>query len=128
MVKLLRFTMEAGYVTDAFTTVHNPYRKNIFPDGQGALPTVLLESLIYSRPGVIELLPALPEGSFRHGCLKGMASRSFAEITEFTWDLDAGHYRLSLRSLADQELLLRAPGFEERKICLAAGEEAAVEW
>ena len=126
--KLLRFTMEAGYVTDAFTTVHNPYRKNIFPDGQGALPTVLLESLIYSRPGVIELLPALPEGSFRHGCLKGMASRSFAEITEFTWDLDTGHYRLSLRSFTDQELLLRAPGFEERKICLAAGEEAAVEW
>lgn len=106
VARLLYYTLESGYVTDAFTTVHNPYRKNLFPDGQGALPTVLLESLLYSRPGFLEPLPALPAGSFLCGKLTGMASRSFAAIDCLEWDLRKGYIHLIFTPLKDQEITL----------------------
>lgn len=104
--QLLRFTMESGYVTDAFTTTHNPYRENVFPDGQGALPAVLLECLLYSRPGFLEPLPALPRGSFRRGELRGMAARTFARIDSLAWDLERGTIDLEFTSLKEQEITL----------------------
>lgn len=106
VARLLSYTLESGYVTDAFTTVHNPYRKHAFPDGQGALPTVLLESLLYSRPGFLEVLPALPSGSFHRGKLTGMASRSFAAIDCLEWDLEKGYIHLTFTPLKDQEITL----------------------
>ncbi len=107
MQKMLRFVLECGYVNDNFATVHNPYKRQAFPDGQGALPTVLLECLIYSRPGIIELLPALPQGSFRKGCLRGMSLRTFAEINKFIWDLDNRNMKLEFISLAEQNIKIR---------------------
>jgi hypothetical protein len=105
--KILRFTLESGYVNDNFLTAHNPYKKHYFPDGQGSLPTVLLESLVYSRPGIIELLPALPAGSFQKGCLKGMSARSFAGINRFRWNLDKKEMELEFTSLKDQDISIR---------------------
>lgn len=103
---LLRFFLESGYVNDNFTTAHNPYKKHMMPDGQGALPTVMLESLLYSRPGFIELLPALPGDSFRHGILKGMAMRTFAVLDEMFWDLDTKTIKLKLTSYRNQKITL----------------------
>jgi hypothetical protein len=104
--KMLRFVLESGYVNDGFTTAHNPYLKHIFPDGQGALPTVLLESLCYSRPGFIEPLPALPEGSFSHGKLCGMSLRSFVFLDEMCWDLAKGVITLTITPLQSQKIML----------------------
>ena len=110
--KLLRFTLEAGYINDNFTTAHNPYLHHAFPDGQGALPTVLIESLLYSRPGMMELLPAKPMGSFDRGSLKGVSARTFCRVDAFEWNLPAHTMRLTLTSLKDQEMeLLYRPGF-----------------
>lgn len=105
--KMLLFVLESGYVNDNFTTAHNPYIKHSFPDGQGALPTVLLECLIYSRPGIIELLPARPEGSFRKGCLKGMSLRTYAVLEEFTWNLKERKMKLIFTSLTSQNIIIR---------------------
>ncbi|MFY9296689.1 MAG: glycoside hydrolase N-terminal domain-containing protein [Caldicoprobacterales bacterium] len=104
--KMLRFTLESGYVNDNFTTAHNPYTKHVFPDGQGGLPTILLESLIYSRPGFLELLPALPQECFQKGSLRGMAARTFAHIDEFTWDMDSRQMKLVFTPLKDQDITL----------------------
>jgi hypothetical protein len=103
---LLRFFLESGYVNDNFTTSHNPYKKHIMPDGQGALPTVVLESFLYARPGFIELLPALPEASFPRGTLKGMAMRTFAVLDEMFWDLGKKTISLKLTSLKNQKITL----------------------
>jgi len=51
----LRQLLQQGYVGPTLLTSHNPY-ETPFPDAQGGLPTVMMEMLIYSRPGVIELL------------------------------------------------------------------------
>lgn len=87
---MIRLVLESGYVTDACTTVHNPYYTSPMPDGQGALPTALLESLFYSRPGFMEPLPARPEGSFPKGEIRGISARSFARVDRLSWDLKEG--------------------------------------
>lgn len=143
--QLLRFTLESGYVTDAFTTTHNPYVKNTFPDGQGAIPTVVLESLLYSRPGFMEPLPAISDYSFRQGRMHGMASRTFAIIDNLSWDLNEGHIELTFISLKDQILTIyfrrifetvvlsgtvSKPKYEGRKcnISVLRGERVTISW
>lgn len=100
--ELLRFTLETGYVNENGTTAHNPYVKHYFPDGQGAIPTVALESLIYARPGLIEILPAASCESFREGSLTGMCLRTFAVLEHFAWN-GAGA-ELTIRSLRGQTI------------------------
>ena len=104
--KLVRFALEAGYINDNFTTAHNPYLPHAFPDGQGALPTVLIESLIYSRPGVIEVLPAKPAGSFEKGSLKGVSARTACRADLLEWDLQKKVIELTLTPLKSQEIEL----------------------
>ena len=101
--QMLRLTLEGGYVSDNFTTVHNPYFDWAMPDAQGALPTIVLESLFYSRPGFLEPLPALP-GTLPRGSVRGMKARSFATVDELRWNLEEGWIVLQLTSLVDQEL------------------------
>ena len=102
--EMLRLTLESGYVNDNFTTVHNPYQEHTMPDAQGALPTIIMESIFYSRPGFIEPLPALPKDSFRQGSIKGMLARTFATVDELKWDLDEGKITLKITSKLDQEI------------------------
>ena len=49
-----------GFVRRNLSTAHFPYRGQ-FPDLQGAMPALLLEMCVFSRPGVIEFLPAVPD-------------------------------------------------------------------
>lgn len=142
---LLRFTLESGFVNDNFTTVHNPYHKFVFPDAQGALPTIFMESVFYSRPGFIEVLPALPMDSFPKGSVKGMWARTFAIVDELTWDLDKGIISLCITSRVDQEITACCrlafenfecegasyqPGLAEiyRQVYLTSGETAVLRW
>ncbi len=141
---MIRLVLESGYVTDACTTVHNPYYTSPMPDGQGALPTALLESLFYSRPGFMEPLPARPEGSFPKGEIRGISARSFARVDRLSWDLKESAVRLEITPLKDQEITVccrsgyasvRAEGCRispedgiHAKIQVEAGKAAAVVW
>lgn len=101
---LLRFTLESGYVNENFTTAHNPYVKHYFPDGQGAIPTIIMESLLYSRPGFIEFLPAADTDSFLQGTISGMALRTFGIVEEFAWDAEG--IQMCFRSHKEQNITL----------------------
>ena len=48
----LKQLLEQGYVNPSLTTMHNPYALPS-PDPQGGIPTLIMEMLVYSRPGVI---------------------------------------------------------------------------
>jgi len=98
----LKQILDQGYVNTSLTTMHNPHRLPA-PDAQGALPTLMMEMLVYSRPGVIEVLPALPE-SLPKGSIKGVMCRTEAKVESLTWDLDARTLDLTLRSHKPQDL------------------------
>jgi len=100
----LKQFLEQGYIGPTLRTSHNPYQGPM-PDEQGAIPTLLMEMLVYSRPGVIEVLPALPE-SLTRGSVKGMLARTFARVDEMKWDMTRRTVELTLTSLRPQDITL----------------------
>jgi alpha-L-fucosidase 2 len=100
----LKQLLDQGYVNPALTTMHNPYAIPS-PDPQGALPTLIMEMLVYSRPGVIGLLPAQPD-SLWQGELKGVLCRTQARIDDLAWNLKTRKVDVTISSGVDQTVKL----------------------
>ncbi|MFJ6393294.1 glycosyl hydrolase family 95 catalytic domain-containing protein [Streptomyces sp. NPDC091972] len=86
-------------------TSHNPDLDIYNADAANALPGVLAEALIYSRPGVLEVLPALPDQLAR-GTITGVRTRGRIRVHTFSWDLPARAATLSVTSEVDQTVTL----------------------
>jgi hypothetical protein len=100
----LRQLIEQGYVATTLRCSHDPYAWPM-PDAQGGIPTIMMEMLIYSRPGVIEILPAVPD-SLEKGSIHGMLARTFAKVDTLAWDMSARTADVAITSLKDQEITL----------------------
>lgn len=108
---------------------HNPDLETYNADAAHTLPAVVVEALVDARPGVVELLPALPR-EWRHGQARGLPTRSGVRVEELTWDLEAGSLRAVLSSPADRTVRIRcraATVGEERTVELRAGEPVVLE-
>jgi alpha-L-fucosidase 2 len=118
----LRQLLEQGYVSTALRCSREPYGAPV-PDAQGGIPAIMMEMLAYSRPGVIEVLPALPP-SLVKGSINGMLARTFARIDKLAWDMEARTVDITITSLRKQDITLIARhGIE--KISAPAGVLAA---
>lgn len=102
----LRQLLEQGYVSTALRCSREPYGIPI-PDGQGGIPAIIMEMLLYSRPGVIELLPALPPTLVK-GSINGMLARTFSRINKLSWDMQERTADITITSLKDQDITLIA--------------------
>jgi hypothetical protein len=108
----LRQLIEQGYFAATLRASHDPWAFPM-PDAQGGVPTIMMEMLLYSRPGVIEVLPALPP-SLEKGSIRGMLARTFARIDKLTWDMEARTVELTVTSFRKQDVTLMARhGIEE---------------
>ena len=95
--------LEHGFVRRSLSIAHFPY-KGWFPDLQGAMPAILLEMCVFSAPGRVELLPALP-GWLLRGRLEGVWLYTWAKLEYLEWDEKS--LRAELVSQRDQTLDLR---------------------
>ncbi|WP_407704322.1 glycosyl hydrolase family 95 catalytic domain-containing protein [Streptomyces spongiae] len=86
-------------------TSHNPDLEIYNADAAHSLPTVVAEMLLDSRPGVVELLPALP-AEWRSGSLHGIATRAGVRVDELTWDVEQGLARVVLTSTREREVVV----------------------
>jgi len=68
----------------------------------------LLEMIVYSTPGILRLLHALPK-SWPKGRLEGALCRGGVGV-DISWDARARHANLALRSRTPQTVDLRLPG------------------
>lgn len=102
----LRQLIEQGYLSTSFRCSREPYGMPI-PDAQGGIPSIMMEMLAYSRPGVIEVLPALPP-SLKKGSFNGMLARTFARIDKLAWDMEARTVDLTITSVRKQDITLIA--------------------
>ena len=102
----LRQLMEQGYISTALRCSREPYGTPV-PDAHGGIPAIIMEMLLYSRPGVIEVLPALPP-SLVKGPINGMLARTFARIDKLAWDMEARTVDLTITSLRKQDITLIA--------------------
>ncbi len=108
----LRQLMEQGQVSTALRCSRETYGVPV-PDAQGGIPAIMMEMIAYSRPGVIELLPALP-ASLIKGSINGMLARSFARIDKLSWDMEARTVDVTITSVKKQDITLIARhGIEE---------------
>jgi hypothetical protein len=102
----LRQLIEQGYVATTLRCSHDPWAFPM-PDAQGGIPTIMMEMLLYSRPGVIEVLPALPETLVK-GSINGMLARTFARIDELAWNMGTRTVELTVTSFRKQHITLIA--------------------
>ncbi len=102
----LRQLVEEGYVGPTLRCSHDPYA-GAMPDAQGGLQRIMIEMLAYSRPGVIEVLPALPP-SLVKGAINGMLLCTFARLDRLAWDMDARAVDLTVTSARQQDVTLIA--------------------
>jgi hypothetical protein len=108
----LRQLIEEGYVGPTLRCSHDPYAFQM-PDAQGGIPTIMMEMLAYSRPGVIEVLPAIPP-SLVKGSMNGTLLRTFARLDKLAWDMEARTVDLTVTSVSKQDVTLIARyGIEE---------------
>jgi hypothetical protein len=108
----LRQLMEQGYISTALRCSREPYGVPI-PDAHGGIPAIMMEMLLYSRPGVIELLPAIP-ASLVKGSVNGMLTFTFVRINKLYWDMESRTVNLTITSLRKQDITLIARyGIEE---------------
>lgn len=109
----LRQLLEQGFVPSNLICPHDPYTSMRIADAQGGIPAIMMEMLAYSRPGVIEVLPALPP-TLVSGSINGMLLRTFARLDKLKWDLDTRTVDLTVTSLKKQDVTLIARyGIEE---------------
>jgi len=102
----LRQLLEQGYFSAALRCSREPYGQPV-PDAHGGIPAIVMEMLAYSRPGVIEVLPALPP-SLVKGSINGMLLRTFARLDKLVWDMHARTADLTITSARKQDVTLLA--------------------
>lgn len=102
----LRQLLEQGYISTSLRCSREPYGIPV-PDAHGGIQAIIYEMLLYSKPGIIEILPALPDSLVR-GSISGMLARSFARIDNLTWDMTQRTIDLTVTSLKEQDITLVA--------------------
>jgi hypothetical protein len=111
-----------GYWRRNFVTNHNV--GDIFnTDLSGGFPALLLRMLVDSRPGQIDLLPALP-ADWPAGRVEGVRARGRIELRSLSWNIR--ETTAVLLSPIDQSILVRGPDGATSKLNLTAGREAKI--
>lgn len=105
--ELLYTIMASNIYFTSLMTDHNTDRGTGVYCTDTSLGTVGIidEMLVYSNTGEIELLPALPK-QWAIGSINGLMTRTNAQITRLSWDLEKGKLTVSIRSRKDQLILL----------------------
>ena len=110
---MLRQLLEQGFVGTTLICPHDPYANMRIADAQGGIPAIMMEMLAYSRPGIVEVLPALPP-SLMKGSINGMLLRTFGKLDKLSWNMDARTVDLTVTSVKKQNVTLIARyGIEE---------------
>ncbi|WP_219463958.1 glycosyl hydrolase family 95 catalytic domain-containing protein [Nonomuraea rhizosphaerae] len=115
----------ANMLFRSLMTAHNPDLEIYNADAAHTLPGLVIELLVDSRPGTVELLPALPD-LLPAGTVRGVACRGRVTVEELTWSPQG--VRAVLRSPVDQRIVLvhRASGCR-REVELTAATPCYVE-
>lgn len=88
---------------------------------------IIHESLMYSAPGEIEILPAVPNSGFTSGEITGLRTQTRATLTSLSWDLDKKTASVTVTSDIEQEIFLRcAVTGEKQTVHFEAGEQKTV--
>ena len=101
----LRKIIGSNMIFRSLMTSHNPNLETYNADAANALPAVLSEALIHTRPGIVELLPAVPDQLVK-GTITGVRGRNQVRIGSLAWDLPGRTTTVTLTSAVTQAITL----------------------
>jgi hypothetical protein len=101
---LLQLTKDDYYYTSLFSS-HNDKHETYCADTCNAVPGIMIEMLVCSSPGILELLPALP-AALTHGSISGVKGRNRATVEDLRWDMGNHSVTCMLKSDIDQDITL----------------------
>lgn len=101
----IRKVLGRNMVWRSMMTSHNPDLHLYNSDAANAMPAILAEALIYSRPGFLELLPALP-AEFARGTITGVRGRNRVLVESLAWDVAARTVKAVIVSDITQDITL----------------------
>jgi alpha-L-fucosidase 2 len=96
-----------GFMNTSFVSCHNPGPRIYNLDTTFAMPAVLMEMLVYSKSGLVEILPALPQDRFDRGTLRGLLARGGIVVEELHWNMTLQRVSVTVRSARPQSIKLR---------------------
>ena len=105
-------------------TSHEPNGGIFNTDGNGGIPHIVNTMLVFSRPGRLDLLPALP-AAWPKGEIRGILARRQITINRLAWDRPAGTVTLAVTSGTPQTIALRLGG-KLQKLTLTKDKTAEV--
>lgn len=116
-------------------TYHNDWRMMGLSAGWGLEPpfqidanlgftAAVLEMLVFSKPGLVKLLPALPK-RWKTGKVSGLCCRGGITVG-MAWDVEAGVCTATMKSKTDQTVRLYLPAFVQ-SACVDATPVAAAD-
>lgn len=77
-------------------------------DASGGIPSVIYNCLVFSQPGQLDLLPALPF-ALPKGNFDGSLARGQIKIDDLAWDMTAGTVTAKLTSAIAQKMAIGLP-------------------
>lgn len=108
--KSLYTLVNSKYQYNNLLTSHNKNRSSAFcTDNAIGLTGAVIEGLMYSNTGEVEILPALIS-DWKQGNVSGLMTRANAEADTMSWDLDNGTAALTLTSNADNNRIKLTSG------------------
>lgn len=97
-----------SFLFSSFITSHNPNHKVYNLDATLSMPAILSEMCVYSRLGVLNILPGIPLDKIPTGKLTGLLARNAIVVDELSWnDLDK-QVIMKLRSSIDQSVIIES--------------------
>ncbi len=99
------FLLTNNFIYNGMFTSHNPNLRIYNSDALCSLPAVILESLIYSKPGLIEILPGWDD-RMPAGKVNNVRCRTNALVKELSWDMDKGQVKVKITSGKAQNIKL----------------------
>jgi len=91
-------------------------------DANFGMTAAMIEMLVFSKNGIIKLLPAIPD-KWIHGKANGIACRG-GVIVDVIWDFQKGYMKASLVSDRDQTILIKLPKKAKRVEISPSGKTA----
>ena len=89
-------------------TSHEPGQRIFNVDANGSIPELLNMMIVFSWPGRLDLLPALPKALPR-GILTGIMARGRIHIDRLEWNRPEGRIDIELTSRIAQTITVRLP-------------------
>ncbi len=101
--RILKYSLEHHYLYASLATSHDLNHRIYNYDYILTLQGLLIETAVFTNPGILEILPAMP-AALKTGEFTGLKGRNRCDLEKVSWDLKKKTATMIVTSAIDQEL------------------------